>query len=84
MGTHMKTTIEIAAPLLAEAKRAAEEAGVTLRALVEDGLRRALAERRPDRFKLRRASFKGSGLQPGVREGRWEQVAEAIYSGRGA
>lgn len=80
----MKTTIEIADPLLAEAKRAAKEDGTTLRALVEAGLRRSLRERRSGCFRLRRATFGGSGLQTGVREGSWERVRELIYAGRGA
>jgi hypothetical protein len=84
MVTHMKTTIEIADPLLAEAKSVAKESGVTLRALVEEGLRRTLKDRRPGQFRLRRATFKGSGLQPAVREGSWERVRELIYEGRGA
>jgi Arc/MetJ family transcription regulator len=79
----MKTTIEIADALLAEAKRAAEDSGLTLRALVEDGLRRTLKERRRGGFRLRRVSFKGSGVHPSVREGSWERISELIYEGRG-
>lgn len=84
MGTHMKTTVEIADALLAEAKRVAAKEGTTVRALVEQGLRRALAERRRGaRFRLRRATFKGKGLQPGVEELGWERVRELAYEGRG-
>ena len=39
MGTHMKTTIELADGLLADARRVAAEEGTTLRALLEEGLR---------------------------------------------
>jgi hypothetical protein len=56
-----------------------------LRALIEEGLRRVLERRQKHgRFRLRRASFRGNGLQPGVREGRWEPIRDRIYEGRGA
>jgi hypothetical protein len=80
----MKTTVEIADALLDEAKRVAAKEGTTVRALIEQGLRRALAERRRGpRFRLRRATFKGKGLQPGVEELGWERVRELVYEGRG-
>ncbi len=44
MASHMKTTVDIAPVLLDEAKRRAREQGTTLRALVEDGLRRVLED----------------------------------------
>jgi hypothetical protein len=34
-------------------------------------------------FKLRRASFKGSGLQPEFRNSGWQTVREAAYENRG-
>lgn len=82
----MKTTIDIPAPLLEEARRAADRDGTTLKALVETGLRRMLAERRGKTapFRLRDASFRGEGLQPGVATGSWEAIRDAIYEGRGA
>lgn len=44
MGTHMKTTIELADPLFKSAKQFAEQSHTTLRALVEEGLRCVLAD----------------------------------------
>jgi hypothetical protein len=81
----MKTTVEIAGPLLVQAKRVARREGVTLRALVEEGLRQVIDGRaaRPG-FTLRKASVGGSGVQPGVIEGRWELQRDLIYEGRGA
>ena len=82
----MKTTIDLPEPLLDAARRAAEREGTTLKALVESGLRRVLAERQEKHgpFRLRDASFRGEGLQPGVVGGSWEAVRDAIYEGRGA
>lgn len=80
----MKTTIDIAPSLLYEAKQVAAREGTTLRALVEAGLREVLAERgRRASFRLRDASFGGSGLQPEFRDGDWEQLRETAYEGRG-
>lgn len=84
MGTRMKTTIEISDPLLRDAKRLAARDGVTLRTLVESGLRHELAQRkRPTAFRLRKASFKGEGLQAGARDLSWDQLRELAYTGRG-
>jgi hypothetical protein len=84
MGQRMKTTIEIADPLLRRAKAVATEEGLTLRALVEEGLRAALEARgsvvsKP--FRLRDGSFaKGAGLQPGVR---WTDLSRLAYEDGG-
>jgi Arc/MetJ family transcription regulator len=80
----MKTTIEISDSLLDEAKKLAAKEGTTVRAYVEQGLRRILAERKSrGQFRLRKATFKGKGLQPGVRDATWERIRETIYQGRG-
>jgi hypothetical protein len=81
----MKTTVEIADSLLEEAKRVASNEETTLRELMEEGLRRALADRKQRRkFNLRRASFKGKGLQAGITTGSWERIRDFVYEGRGA
>lgn len=84
MGT-MKTTVEISDALMQEAKRVASKEETTLRQLIEEGLRRALEDRKQHRrFRLRRESFKGKGLQPGIAPGTWERIRDLIYEGRGA
>ena len=79
----MKTTIEISDSLLDEAKRLAAKEGTTIRSYVEQGLRRIVAERKSrGLFRLRKATFKGNGLQPGA-DATWERIRETIYQGRG-
>ncbi|MFI5311937.1 MAG: hypothetical protein ACHQQ3_11925, partial [Gemmatimonadales bacterium] len=83
--THMKTTIDIADSILEGARATASREGTTLRALVEEGLRLVLGKHRAraTRFRLRDASFKGNGVQPGVDLGDWDSIRRAIYEGRG-
>lgn len=84
MGTHMKTTVEIADHLAREAKAVAARERTTLRELIEAGLRAILRERRAKTsFRLRDASFRGNGLQPEFRGADWERIREAAYEGRG-
>ena len=84
MGTHMKTTIDIADPILKEARKLAAREGVTVKALVELGLRRVIAEKKnAGTFRLRKASFRGGGLQPGVKDASWDRLRELGYEGRG-
>jgi hypothetical protein len=94
MGTHivwaisvaaMKTTLEISDPLLREARKVAARDRTTLRALVEQGLRHVVAEkqRRQPAFRLRKASFKGRGLRPELRDAEWSRLRELAYEDRG-
>lgn len=81
----MKTTIEISDPLFAEAKKLAAREGVTVRELVEQGLRDIVKRRgRPVKFTLRKASFKGKGLTPDAKGRSWEEIRELAYTGRGS
>jgi hypothetical protein len=80
----MKTTVDITDPLLEEAKRFADANGLTLRQVIEDGLRLVLETRRPRRqFKLRDASVDGGGLQPGIEGGTWSDLRDRIYEWSG-
>jgi hypothetical protein len=81
----MKTTVEIAEDLFARTREVARREGTTLRSLIEEGLRAALAQRE------QRASYRwpdlsvtGEGLAPEIEEGSWEPLRDRIYAGRGA
>ena len=81
----MKTTVEISDALLREVRELAAREGVTLRTLVERGLHRIVAETKDSApFKLRRASFKGKGLQAEISQASWDGVRDLIYRDRGA
>jgi hypothetical protein len=81
----MKTTVEISDPLLRQVRELAAREGVTLRTLVERGLHHVVAEIKGEaRFKLRRASFKGKGRQPEMRNAPWETLRDLVYKDRGA
>ena len=85
MASHMKTTVEISDSLLEEARRLASRERSTLRALIEDGLRRLLHQKRSKQaFRLRKATFRGEGLQPGAAEDGWTRIRDRIYQDRGA
>jgi hypothetical protein len=80
----MKTTVDISDALLERARDVLAAEKTTLRALIEEGLRLVIAEhaqRKP--FKLRRASFKGRGLQPEVRDADWAAIRALVYEGHG-
>ena len=65
----MKTTIEISDELLVRSKRLAESRGITLRALVEEGLQRSLdAHSTPDRPPFVLHTFGQGGLTPEAEE----------------
>lgn len=80
----MRTTLDIPKSLLHEARKIAAREGTTLRALVQEGLQKIIAEktRRPA-FHLRKASFGGRGLRPELRDVGWERLRSLAYWERG-
>ena len=81
----MKTTIELSDALLSEAKRIARREGTTLKALMEQGLRKAIEERKTRQgFRLRDASVAGTGLAPDAKAVGWDAIRDLSYDGRGA
>jgi len=84
MGAHMKTTIDLSDALFDSAKELAQQRQTTLRALVEEGLRRVLADAnalaRPA-FRLTDASVQGGELlEPDPRH--WLQLEEMHVAAR--
>lgn len=81
----MKTTIEIADPLLDGARRLAVQRHTTVRSVMEEALRRYLDEelRRRESFRLRDGRFRGRGMRPEL-EGDWDAILDVAYEGRGA
>jgi hypothetical protein len=79
----VKTTIEMNDELFRRAKAAAAEDGITMRELVERGVRGELERREASGYVLPDASVGGEGVQPGITEGDWAQISSLIYDGRG-
>ena len=69
----MKTTIEIPDTLYLSAKRHAAKRGVTLRALMEQGLQQVLKEAQLPR----NGRVKGRGLTAAARNAGWRAVLDA-------
>jgi hypothetical protein len=83
--THMKTTVEISEDLFARTREVAQREGTTLRSLIEEGLRAALAQReQKTAYQWPDLSVDGEGVSPEIDEGSWEPLRDRIYAGRGA
>ena len=78
----VKTTVDIATPLLNDIKRYASANGLTLRQVIEMGLRQTLAasQAKSAPFRLRKCTFKGDGL---AADADWPTIRRQIYEGRG-
>lgn len=85
MGSHMKTTIDIADSLLQRAKKLAVKQSTTLKAVVESALRDKLdrAHEREFEREVRTHVFTGNGLQSGLCWDDWATVRDTSYEGRG-
>ena len=82
---HMRKSIELSDGLLDRARKLAKRRGVTLRALVEEGLRRVLAESgTSSAFRLNDVTYGDGGLVEGLAQGDWERVRDIAYEGRGS
>lgn len=78
----MKTTVEIADALLARARQHARRAGMPLRAVIEEGLRRVLEEEAPPRpYQLPDRSMGRAGGPNPLEALSWQDLRDAIYGG---
>ncbi len=80
----MKTTVNISDALHEETRKIAVSEKTTVKNLIEEGLRRIISERkRKSEFYLRKATFKGNGLQTHIEGASWEKIREMTYEDRG-
>jgi hypothetical protein len=75
----VKTTFIIADPLFARAQRAAKERGITMRELVEQGLRAVLQETPPKRHQVRDMSVGREGGTFPLAGSNWTEVRALSY-----
>jgi hypothetical protein len=80
----MRTTVRLDDDLLRQAKALAARTGRTLTAVIEDGLREALARhrRRQEWPPIALPTFKGKGLRPGVDLDGTADLLDVLDSGR--
>jgi hypothetical protein len=85
MVVRVKTTVDIAETMLREAKLIAAREGTTLKALVEEGLRHVIDERREQTtsFRLRDVRY-GSGVgAPGIDPNDWMSIKHLVRGAGG-
>ena len=80
----MKTTIELPDDLAARAKELAARRGISLRTVIEEGVRKVIrTDRNQPEFKFPDARVTGKGLQQEFQHKSWLDVQAAAYEGRG-
>lgn len=76
----MKTTVEISEPVFRRAKQHCSEHGISMRILIETGLRAALdPPKTAAPFRLKPFGFRGEGQVTHD----WSTIREMAYEGRG-
>jgi hypothetical protein len=80
----MKISIQIPNSLFEEVRKLAHRERTTFKTLVEEGLRRIISDRKQrSGSRLRKATFKGNGIQPHLADASWDRIRELSYKGRG-
>jgi hypothetical protein len=75
----MKTTVVIADSLFARAQRASKKRGVTMRQLIEEGLRAVLQESQKPDYRLPDCSVGREGGTFPLTGKSWSEIRSAIY-----
>jgi hypothetical protein len=85
MVVRVKTTVDIAEAMLREAKLIAAREGTTLKALVEEGLRRVVDERQRQTtgFRLRDVRYGDSVGAPGIDPNDWMSIKHLVRGAGG-
>lgn len=79
----MKTTIELPDDLLERSRQVAQREGLSLKALIEEGLQLALRARgRGKRTELSLQPFEGDGYAAEFTGASWPQIRDEIYRDR--
>jgi predicted transcriptional regulator len=79
----VKTTVELPDDLLRSAQETARREGTTVKSLMEEGLRLALARHLDTTaLGLRDASVGGNGLRPEYQGASWADIRRAAYGDR--
>ena len=83
----VKTTVEIPDELHQRLRVMLAERDITFRSLLEQALRRALAEHEAHQHGggvVRDARYGAGGITPEFAQAGWEHLRDTIYAGRGA
>jgi hypothetical protein len=80
----MRISLHLPKALYEEARAVACARGTAIETLIEEGLRHMIAESdTASAFSLRKAAFKGAGLQPEFSAATWDEILTAAYGDRG-
>jgi len=76
----VKTTIEMPDALFAQARQYASDHRMTMKALIEQGLRMVMKQKpEAEPFRLADASVTGNGMTTEFRNASWEEIRDLIY-----
>jgi len=75
----MTFTLDIDPKLWAEAENTASTGGMSVRQIVEEGLRRVISERTSDGSAMDDFATGGHGLDGSFRDGGWADIRDCIY-----